>query len=172
MAEERSRHVERVLSLEQALLQVVSEQQELRGALERLRAENQSLSEHERYDVNSLRAELKRVEAERRSVASRKGGLARLPICPARAPTAPSDSQCPQRESPGFLDPAAAANSGRNRQVWGERQPGEPARRHRSDLTLRIKGRPARRAAQDRPARQGDGAAGVRDSAGKAAGCA
>jgi DNA repair exonuclease SbcCD ATPase subunit len=82
MAEERTRHVERVLSLEQALLQVVSEQQELRGALERLRAENQSLSEHERLDVNSLRAELKRVEAERRWVASEQGRACTSPHLP------------------------------------------------------------------------------------------
>jgi hypothetical protein len=60
--------VERVLALEQALFKVLSEQKTLQAALQRLRSENQTLAEHERLEIESLRTELKCMEVQRLAI--------------------------------------------------------------------------------------------------------
>ncbi len=64
MGQERLDQVERVLALEQALFKVLSEQKTLQAELQRLRSENQTLAEHERLEIESLRTELKRIEVQ------------------------------------------------------------------------------------------------------------
>ncbi len=63
--QERADQAERVLSLEQALFKVLSEQETLHTALQRLRSENQAVAEHERLEIEDLRTELKRIEVQR-----------------------------------------------------------------------------------------------------------
>jgi len=68
MGRERQDQVERVLTLEQALFKVLSEQKTLQAALQRLRSENQTLAEHERLEIESLRTELKCMEVQRLAI--------------------------------------------------------------------------------------------------------
>ena len=82
MAQQRIRQVESVIGLEQALFEVVNEQRTLREALQRLRAENQTMAEHERLDVESLRADLKRVEVQRPAASVENGFVGMTTISP------------------------------------------------------------------------------------------
>jgi hypothetical protein len=68
MGRERLDQVERVLALEQALFKVVSKQETLQAALQRLQSENQTLAEHQRLEIESLRTELKRIEVQRLAI--------------------------------------------------------------------------------------------------------
>src|SRR5271157_249616 len=79
MRQERLDQVERVLALEQALFKVLSEQKTLQAALQRLRSENQTLAEHERLEIESLRAELKRIEVQRLAIVQEHDLMRALP---------------------------------------------------------------------------------------------
>jgi hypothetical protein len=68
MGQERLDQVERVLALEQAFFKVLSEQETLQAGFQRLRSENQTLAEHERLEIESLRTELKRIEVQRLAI--------------------------------------------------------------------------------------------------------
>ncbi len=68
MEQERVDQADRVLALEQTLFKVLSEQETLQAALQRLRSENQTLAEHERLEIESLRTELKRIEVQRLAI--------------------------------------------------------------------------------------------------------
>ena len=131
MGQERLDQVERVLALEQAFFKVLSEQETLQAGFQRLRSEDQTLAEHERLEIESLRTELKRIEVQRLAIVQEHDLMRSFAAPGPYRLTTPvnSESHSPQRKRPSSLVAAAAKDSAsRNLEAQTARRSGDPAR--------------------------------------------